>query len=610
MTNTLQLISIQHELGMAIGLDLRLRPMLRLFTSVCIRRLGLSGMQFFFMQDAAGGFTRAGAAEQTSLQHYLSVPDGSNGVQTLELPQFDFENVRQQCEHIAAYKRDSGEWVYSFNLGELGMAVLHRANRPIADNMVNLLLPIFQRLTVSCQASMDHEQLLDAIEAREKAEQLISFQALHDELTQLPNRRLLMENLSRDISRSRRHGFLGAVLFIDLNRFKIVNDTLGHAVGDQLLVAVANILTGIVRAEDTVARLSGDEFVVQLSKIKAGRSQGVASVERIVEKIKKAFVKPIRAGEHRLQVTPSIGIEIYPYDDVTADQVLHHADTAMYQAKAEGPNCSAFYDRKLSADLKLRLELEKELQLAVKQPEQFELWYQPQYSAAGFCIGAEALLRWNNPNRDFVSPAHFVPIAEETGLMVQLGRWVIVRACQQLMALQAAGLPETFDKLSVNVSAVQFNQSNFVSDLHDILAATAVHPGLLCIELTESTLIKNVDDAVSTMNQLREHGIPISIDDFGTGYSSLAYLNRFPIETLKVDQTFVRNIHADSGNRAIVDAIMALGRSMQLSIIAEGVETAEELACLQELGCQHYQGYYFGRPVPFDELQTIVRQQR
>ena len=260
-------------------------------------------------------------------------------------------------------------------MDKLGVIAFHRISKPIEDNIFELLKPIFKRLAVSCQASIEHQHLLHAIEARKKAEEAIRHLAFHDELTDLPNRRLLMECLTKDISRSIRHGFFGAILFLDLNRFKVINDTLGHATGDQLLIAVAKILENIVRKEDTVARLSGDEFVIQFSKIATEENESRQAVQSVLDKIHRVFSRPIRAGEHILHVTPSIGVEMYPNGDASADDILHHADTEMYQAKALGANTSLFYDKQLSDDLQLRLALEKELQVAVKHTEQFELFY-------------------------------------------------------------------------------------------------------------------------------------------------------------------------------------------------------------------------------------------
>ncbi|MGB1263621.1 MAG: putative bifunctional diguanylate cyclase/phosphodiesterase [Cognaticolwellia sp.] len=602
----IQLISLQHELGMSIGLDLDLQEMLMAFTKVSIRQLGLSSVHYYIFQADNDNGLFPEPNKYSTLKHLLSVPKSNTESRGHEFTDAIESITNNELNRYSTYHQASDEYVYYLALDNIGVLELHRFSRPIDDMIFNLLKPILKRLTISCQASIEHEQLLYAIEARKEAEEAIRYLAFHDELTDLPNRRSFMESLAKDIARSKRHGFFGAVLFLDLNRFKAINDTLGHATGDLLLIAVAKILQGIIRKEDSIARLSGDEFVIQFSKIASDDTQSRSAIQAVLEKIHRAFSKPIKTGKHALHVTPSIGVEIYPNGDASADEILHHADTAMYQAKSRGMNVSSFYDQQLSASLKLRLELEKELQLAVKHLEQFELFYQPQYNAAGTCIGAEALIRWNNPERGIVSPADFIPIAEETGLMLEIGQWVIRQACDNLVTLHQQGLPKSFKTLSINVSAIQLSQEDFVANLLAIMTEKSVPPKTLSIELTESTFIKSVDEVVDVISTLREQGITTSIDDFGTGYSSLSYLSRLPIETLKIDQAFVRGIHSDKGNHAIVEAIMALGKSLHVNIIAEGVETSEELACLNALECKQYQGYYFSRPIPYKELVSLI----
>jgi len=600
MSNTLQLISIQHELGMAIGLDLRLQPMLKQFTRVCIHRMGLAAVHYYFLQDHAGEWVLAENNNDAGYFHFLSIPDCSSVLASAkELPAVLTETPEDEPGDYYIHKTSDNGYIYYYRLAHFGYIALERLNTPLDTPVLELLKPIIGRLAISCQASFEHEQLLNAIEGRKKAEDTIVFQLFHDELTQLPNRRKLIETLEQDIARSRRHGYFGAALFIDLDRFKTVNDTLGHSAGDDLLKSVAKILTSIVRREDTVSRLSGDEFVVLLTELGNEKNNCARKIKTIIDKIRDAFAKPIIAGEHILHITPSIGIAIYPDEDLDTDQLLRHADTAMYQAKAHGPNTAIFYDSSMSAELESRLAVEKELQEAVKSMDQFELYYQPQYSNSDELIGAEALIRWNSPQRGQVPPALFIPVAEETGLMIEVGKWVAMKACEQLRSLELLGLPDSFKKLSINVSAVQFNQNTFVDDLLMIIRDSGINPDHLGIELTESTLLKSIEDTIEKMERLRSYGIHFLIDDFGTGYSSLSYLNRFPVECLKIDQAFVRNIHIDAGNRAIAETIIALANSLGLAIIAEGVETQDELECLNSLNCKSYQGYYFSRPIPF-----------
>lgn len=607
MRNTLQLISIQHELGMAVGLDLHLEPMLRHFTTVCIRRLGLAGVHFFLHQNEAGNPVIGPTAERVLLRRYLSVPDHHG--EDLFIGRA-YERLQEPPQghgtHFLVSEERHGEFFYHFKLGDLGIVVFRRFARPIDESILLLLKPILTRLTTSCLASIEHEQLLHAIAARKQAEDTVVFQLYHDDLTGLPNRRLVMQRLEQELSRSRRHRHVGAVLFLDLDRFKTVNDTLGHSVGDLLLTTVASVLSGLIRREDTVGRLGGDEFVILLTELGDDVGTAARNVRAVVEKIRAVFSRPLVAGSHTLYVTPSVGIDLFPDASSNADDILRHADTAMYQAKARGRNGALFYDQKMSAELEDRLALEKELQDAVKNGE-FELYYQPQYLASGDIIGAEVLLRWHNPRRGMVSPGLFIPVAEETGMILDVGNWMLRSACRQLRLLEESRLPSTFKKLSVNVSGIQLSQNNFVEHFQGIIRESSINPTHLGVELTESTLIKHTDETVEKMRALHASGIQFAIDDFGTGYSSLAYISRFPIATLKIDQAFVRALHAREGNRAIVKTILALGHGLGLSIIAEGVETQEEFECLLAYGCEQFQGYLFGRPMPFREFQTLIK---
>ncbi len=604
--NTLQLISIQHELGMAVGLDLRLEPMLRQFALVCIRRLGLAGVDVFFVHTRAGDLS-PDAPDSGAPRHYLSLPDrhGNDGVTEARCEHW-LRRQQDHAAHVLGCEERHGEFLYFFRLADFGVLVFRRHTRPIDESVLLLLKPILARLATSCRASFEHEELLRAIAARKQAEDTVVYQLHHDDLTGLPNRRLFTQRLEQELARSRRHRHFGAALFLDLDRFKTINDTLGHAVGDLLLTAVASVLTGLVRREDTVARLGGDEFVMLLTELGDDANTAARHAKTVVDKVRAMFSRPLEANSHSLSVTPSIGIEIFPDGSSTADEILRHADMAMYQAKSQGRNSALFYDRKMSDELEDRLALEKELQHATKNNE-LELYYQPQHLATGDVIGAEVLLRWHNPRRGIVSPALFIPIAEETGMILDVGNWMLQSACRQLRTLEQAGLPALFTKVSVNVSAIQLRQDNFVEQVRRLVRESAVSPTRLGIELTEGTLIKHTADAVDKMRALQDSGIAFSIDDFGTGYSSLAYINRFPVAALKIDQAFVRALHAHKGNRAIVETIMALGRGLGLSIIAEGVETRDELDCLRTCGCEQFQGYYFNRPMPFPAFQRLVQ---
>jgi len=597
MNDTLSLISIQHELGMAIGLQLKLRPMLEHFSSLCLHRLGVSEIHFYFAEVEAEQMFGVEVAP------YLSLPNHCPQPVRIDLAYYFQQTDYLSGNYTSVICEQSGEHVYYYNLNNKGLIGLHRPQAPLDPTVLQLLQPIFSRLAVSCQASMEHEQLLEAIDARKRAEKQIRFQLFHDDLTQLPNRRFLTQQINEEIRLCKKNGVQSAVVLLDLDRFKSINDTLGHSAGDALLKAVAKSLSEVVFQRDFVARLAADEFVLLLSGREPNDIYG--DIGKVLIKLRNLFSKPITAGEHILHVTPSIGIEIFPRSEASAEIILRHADSAMYVAKSQGPNSAAFYSKAMYNQIERRLIIEKELQQSIRDFRQFRLVYQPQYTQEGMCIGAEALLRWDHPNEDIRSPALFVPSAEDTGLMLEIGRWVLKQACTDLAELQRLGLPPHFKRLAVNVSALQFNQTDFVQELISLVKCAGVDPRLLEVELTESTLIKNVTESVAKMLELREFGIHIAVDDFGTGYSSLAYLARFPISTLKIDQSFVRNVHRDGGNYAIVEMVLALGRSLNLYVVAEGVETDDENRCLKALGCDFFQGFLYSKAVSFKVFTKI-----
>lgn len=589
---------------MAIGLDLRIKPMLSHFAKVCIRRLGLSSISFC----SAIKINTSDISSTVCLKDcfpLLSLPGNAPELSNTAREYFTAAFACNTISFASYFDAKLNEHIICYQLEHFGFVFLRRKNDATESNILNLLAPIFKRLAVSCQASVEHELLLEEMDARERAETLIRFQLYHDELTQLPNRRMLMERLEQEITHCQQNNQQGALLFIDLDRFKSVNDTLGHAVGDLLLQRVASMLKEMVFERDLVSRLSGDEFVLLLGSHQYETIE--LCVNQVLDKIRAAFSLPLNAGEHLLNVTPSIGVQIFPMPACDAQRVMRNADAAMYIAKSQGPNSAAFFDQSMAADIELRLLAEHELQKSVKTMKDFSLHYQPQYSLSGECIGGEALLRWATPIESIRSPGVFIPIAEKTGLMLEIGDWVLTQACQHLKLLETHGLPENFQQIAVNVSAIQFNQPDFVEKLVALIHKTQVNPRYLELELTESAIIKNLTETVNKMKRIRQLGIKIAIDDFGTGYSSLAYLTQFPICTLKIDQSFIRNITTHNHNSAIVETIMWLGKKLSLRLIAEGVETNQELNYLISKGCLYFQGYYFNRPLPFESFKEQLK---
>ncbi|MFA6920304.1 MAG: EAL domain-containing protein [Gallionella sp.] len=429
--------------------------------------------------------------------------------------------------------------------------------------------------------------------------------AFYDPLTGLPNRRLLMDRLHQALATSTRSGLQGSLLFIDLDNFKTLNDTLGHDVGDMLLQQVALRLTSCVREGDTVARLGGDEFVVMLEDLSCHSVDAAAQTENVGEKILATLNQPYQLAQHAYHNSPSIGATLFNDHERSTEELMKQADIAMYQAKKAGRNTLRFFDPMMQDTINARAALEIELRTALEN-HQFRLYYQIQINNQLHPVGAEALIRWIHPERGIIPPAQFIPLAEETGLILPIGLWVLNTACAQLKKWQDDALTRDL-VLAVNVSAKQFRQSDFVTQVKTVLQHHGIDPGFLKLELTESLLLENIEDTIATMNALKDVGVRFSLDDFGTGYSSLQYLKRLPLDQLKIDQSFVRDIATDSSDKAIVRTIIAMTQSMNLKVIAEGVETEEQRQLLHDKGCTHFQGYLFGRPVTIEQFEIRLK---
>lgn len=441
--------------------------------------------------------------------------------------------------------------------------------------------------------------LTDISELKQNEERIHNL-AFFDPLTHLPNRRLLQDRLEHALVTCLRQHCLGALLFIDLDDFKTLNDNRGHHVGDLLLIAVAERLRHCLREQDTVARLGGDEFVVVVEGLDITRDEAVVHAQQVAEKILLHLNQVYDLEGQEYFNTPSIGICLFGEEQVTTDEILKQADQAMYHAKSVGRNTFRFFDPEMQAAAAQRFSLQQEIRDAM-QHNQFQLYYQPQINSAGKTTGAEALIRWVHPQRGMVSPMEFIPVAEDSGLIIPLGNWIVEAACQQLV--EWSKNPATADlSIAINVSARQFQQPNFVEQTLAIINKTGADPRHIKLELTESMLVENQQDIITKMTALRAQGIKFSLDDFGTGYSSLSYLKRLPINELKIDKSFVKDVLEDINDASIARMIIRLAQSMELTVIAEGVETREQRDWLENEGCFKYQGYYFGRPVPADQL--------
>jgi diguanylate cyclase (GGDEF)-like protein len=479
------------------------------------------------------------------------------------------------------------------------MLLLTESGRQLAIMRLNSLAAVV--LAVILSAIIFHQYAKSLLLRRE-----LEVLAGQDPLTLLPNRRELMDRLRKAVNLTGRLGKSGALLFIDLDRFKIINDTRGHNVGDLFLKEVAQRLVASVREMDTVARLGGDEFMIMLENLGDDLDSAARQAEVVSEKILQNIAQPYFLGQSEIRhSTASIGIALFSPNGNSVDELMKQADAAMYQAKDAGRNTVRFFNSKIQGRLIERAAMETDLREAIEQG-QFALRYQSQVDSSSQVLGAEVLVRWLHPQRGVVSPGKFIPLAEEAGLIGDLGKWVLVTTCVQL-ARWATQPDMSHLSLAVNVSSVQFNQTDFVDQVVQILLETGADPRRLKLELTESIMVRNVDDVMTKMNTLKSMGIGFSLDDFGTGYSSLAYLKRLPMDELKIDGSFVRDILIEPNDAAIAKMVIALADSMGLRVIAEGVETAAQRDFLAGIGCHHYQGYLFSQPLPAQEFEALVK---
>lgn len=457
--------------------------------------------------------------------------------------------------------------------------------------------------TLESRVNQRTESLEKEILKREKAEIELNVLATTDALTKLPNRRLVDQYVERAIISSQRNADLCAVLFLDLDNFKYVNDSLGHGAGDVLLKTVAFRISNVIRSSDLAGRFGGDEFIVLLQNLKGERNTVAQHVQTIVEQLLDSVRAEIPLGDHLHHCTVSIGVTL-SNEYASVEMMYKQADSAMYRAKDQGKNNFAFYEESMQEAADARLLVEKELRAAVKA-ETFTLNYQPQLNADGHLVGAEALIRWQKDNGSFVPPDDFIPLAEEIGLIIPIGDWVFVEGCRQLVRWKNMGI--NIPRLSINISAKQFHQREFEQHLVNIVNAHDVDPCAICLEITETATLGEQDYIFTKIHNLREIGFHVSIDDFGTGYPSLSYLKRLPIDQLKIDKSYIQGIGQNNNDSAIVNMIISMAQHLGADLIAEGVETEEQLNYLKENGCHEYQGYYFSKPLKEDDFNEYVR---
>lgn len=522
------------------------------------------------------------ACQQTLEQNVYAIQQNAQQL----FPDCDFFKTEKIESYIGvALKNSQGQ--------QIGVLVLLNETPMIFSGQIRALISIYAG------------RIADEL-GRVRNEEKIYSLAFYDPLTQLPNRRMLLDRLSQTLAANERTQHCGALLFIDLDHFKTLNDTRGHEVGDQLLIAVADRINKSIRHTDTAARLGGDEFVVLYTNLDPNLEKAAKEMEHIGELLRQALSQPYSLNNHMYYSTPSIGINLFDSTAKSVDTVLRHADMAMYQAKNAGRNALRFFDPAMQALVEARALLEDELRRVLPLKNQLVSYYQVQMDHTDQPVGAEVLLRWLHPQRGMISPVEFIPMAEETGLIVQIGRAVLENACEQLKTWSMDPVLKNLS-LAVNVSAKQFRQTEFVEEVKAVVMSSGINPNQLKLELTESLVLDNVDESIQKMQALKTIGVGFSMDDFGTGYSSLSYLKRLPLDQLKIDQSFVRDITLDPNDAVIVQTIIAMARSLGLQVIAEGVETLDQKDFLELHGCSTYQGFYFGRPMPIHEFENYCR---
>lgn len=448
--------------------------------------------------------------------------------------------------------------------------------------------------------------LIDYTE-RQQFEQTIRHQASYDSLTGLVNRRMLLEHLDQEVSRALRHEQAGALLFLDLDNFKTINDSLGYQAGDQLLLQVALRLTGILRKEDTVARMGSDEFILLLPHLEKSIEKAAQRVQEVTNKIVSVLSAPYSINDNQLSVTLCVGVTLFPAEIKEAEELLRQADTAVNQAKSVGPNTIRFFRPSMQQAVEYRLQLNNDIKHAITNQE-LALYYQPQVTADGSIVGAEALIRWIHPVKGVVSPIEFITVAEETAVIVEIGDWVLRQACTMIKDWEEQGLLGDHQTISVNVSPREFSEPDFVARVLGIIQESGIDPRHLGIELTEGSLITSITDTIRKIEQLRNGGLKFSVDDFGTGYSSLSYLQKLPLHTLKIDRSFVNDIQQADEKVLLVELIIAMAINLGLDIIAEGVENIDQLNYLTSRGCRIFQGYYFCRPSTQHQFTQLLRE--
>ena len=602
MNKALFIISLQHELAMAIGNELDLKTMLKVFLKVCFNRLNLTRAHIFTYTNERGLSIKLVSQQSAQHQHLISLPSKNQGdLWSNDARLIDFVTTLDKYQQTYFIQYDNKHYLFGFIIPQHGLLIFE-TQYAIDETIQKALVPILQKLAISCYTSIVHDSLVQEISSRQIAEEKVAFQAQHDGLTRLFNRQHLNSLLLEAINCAVENNHCGCVLFIDLNRFKPINDAMGHAVGDEILVLLANRLNSLSNAYVDVARFGGDEFIILIKQIEKN-NQSV--INNMIEKINNLLSIPFVIENNSFKLNCSIGYSLFPEQSNTVNSLIKFADIAMYEAKNAKTLQGMKYQQSMSDKIDKRLAYVDELKEGLINDD-FRLYYQAQYNHCGEICGAEALLRWFHPVHGIESPAVYIPIAEESNLILTLGQWVLEQACRDIYQLEQQGLPEHFTKVAVNVSAKQLIQHDFQAKVLKTIKHHNICPNHLSLELTENLLVENIEHSIELIANLKAKKIDCAIDDFGTGYSSLNYLKRIPASLLKIDRSFVTHIDKSRSSTAIASMIISLAKTLNMKVLAEGVETKEELNCLKSLGCYDFQGFYFSKPMPFDEFSALL----
>lgn len=589
MNKALQIISIQYELALALSEASDLKRMLRLFLRICNSRLNLSESHIFFYKK-----------KKSKLRHFLSSPKISNKERknTLSLSASDFLMSSHQSEMT-----DQGSYKQClFEIPHHGVLVFFCKNELLSD-LKHIISPILQRLSLSCKSAINRDKIIKEIKARKKAEEKIYFQANHDHLTGLYNRRHIKKLIKKSIKKTENKKTSGAIVFISINNLKNINEMKGHNAGDKAVAEFSKRLKKISPKTFPIARFGGNDFIILIDNLEKDLIDD--TVIRIIDNTNKIIDRPFIINGSTYSLSCHIGYDTFEDSKKTASTLIQNSDLAMHEAKSSDTLNHLKYKIEMSDRLDQKSLYEVELKEAIKKNE-FDLHYQPQYNDSGQIIGTEALLRWDNPNRGYESPAIYIPIAEKSDLIIKISEWVLNRACEDIRELEKLNLPSHFKKTAINISAKHIARDDFKESITTAINKHGINPEHFSIEITEGIMMGNVAQSIDVLNELKKMGVQCSIDDFGTGYSSLSYLKKLPADVVKIDRAFVQDINVDKDNQAIANMIINLGKNLNMDVIAEGVETQKELDCLKTLGCNQYQGYFFCKPIPFDDLVELL----